>query len=154
MAAGFTVARDMFAALSEYVNKHAFDQLQGQPYAPELRIDSVLSLHALTIDFIGKLSLLAPYGAGHAEPRFALTGVKIIKPRVVGENHVSCFLQDTSGGASLKGIAFRAMDSELGELLLKAGSAPLHLAGHVSINEWNGKKTIDFQIVDAAPVWG
>ena len=153
MAAGFTITRDMLPALVTHVNEHAQAQLNGQPFAPELRIDSVLSLHSLTLDLIEKLNMLAPYGAGHAEPRFALTGVKIIKPRVVGENHVSCFIQDTSGGASLKGIAFRAMDSDLGELLLKAGSAPLHLAGHVTINEWNGKKTVDFQIVDAAPVW-
>lgn len=153
MAAGFTVAKDQLATLRQHLNQHALEQLNGQAYAPELRIDSVLSLHALTMGLVEKLNMLAPYGAGHAEPRFALTGVKIIKPRVVGENHVSCFIQDTSGGASLKGIAFRAMDSALGETLLKAGSAPLHLAGHVSVNEWNGKKTVDFQIVDAATVW-
>jgi len=153
MAAGFTVARDQLAALTDHLHQHVLEQLQGQPYAPELRIDSVLSLHALTMDLVEKLNLLAPYGAGHAEPRFALAGVKIIRPRVVGENHVSCFIQDTSGGASLKGIAFRAMDSALGEILLKSGSAPLHLAGHVSVNEWNGKKTVDFQIVDATPIW-
>jgi single-stranded-DNA-specific exonuclease len=153
MAAGFTVTRDMLPALIAHVNEHAQAQLNGQPFAPELRIDSVLSLHALTMDLMEKLNMLAPYGSGHAEPRFALTGVKIIKPRVVGENHVSCFIQDTSGGASLKGIAFRALDSALGEMLLKAGSAPVHLAGHVSVNEWNGKKTVDFQIVDAARVW-
>lgn len=153
MAAGFSVERGQLAALSEYLNLHVKEQLNGQVYAPELRIDSVLSVHALTMDLVDKLNKLAPYGAGHAEPRFALTGVKIIKPRVVGENHVSCFIQDTSGGASLKGIAFRAMDSDLGELLLKSGSAPLHVAGHVSINEWNGKKTVDFQITDAAPLW-
>jgi hypothetical protein len=29
----------------------------------------------------------------------------------------------------------------------------LHVAGHVSVNEWNGKRTVDFQIVDAAPLW-
>jgi single-stranded-DNA-specific exonuclease len=154
MAAGFTVARDMLPALIEHVNQHAREQLQGQAFAPELRIDSVLSLHSLTLDLVDKLNMLAPYGAGHAEPRFALTGVKIIKPRVVGENHVSCFIQDSSGGASIKGIAFRAMDSELGEVLLKSGSAPVHLAGHITVNEWNGKKTVDFQIVDAARVWG
>ena len=153
MAAGFTVTRDMLPALVAHVNQHAQAQLNGQPFAPELRIDSVLSLHALTMELIEKLNMLAPYGAGHAEPRFALTGVKIIKPRVVGENHVSCFIQDTSGGASLKGIAFRALDSALGEMLLKPGSAPIHVVGHVSVNEWNGKKTVDFQIIDAAPVW-
>ncbi|MCE9507855.1 MAG: single-stranded-DNA-specific exonuclease RecJ [Alphaproteobacteria bacterium] len=154
MAAGFTVARDQLKALAAHINNHVLQQLDGAAYAPELRIDGVLSLHALTLDLTDKLNMLAPYGAGHAEPRFALAGVKIIKPCVVGENHVSCFIQDTSGGASLKGIAFRAMDSALGEMLLQSGAAPLYLAGHVSVNEWNGKKTVDFQIVDAARIWG
>ncbi len=150
MAAGFTVTRDLLADFSAYLNDHVAAQLGGQPLAPELRLDAVLSLHALTLDLAAKLDTLAPYGQGHAQPRFALAGVKIVRPRVVGENHVSCFLQDTSGGATLKGIAFRALDSDLGELLLKSGPTPLHIAGHVSINEWNGRKTVDFQIVDAA----
>lgn len=153
MAAGFTVEREQLAALSEYLNLHVKEQLSGKDYAPELRIDGVLSAHALTLDLVDKLSKLAPYGAGNAEPRFVLTGVKIVQPRVVGENHVSFFIQDTSGGSSIKGIAFRAMDSALGEVLLKSGSAPLHVAGHVTINEWNGKKSVNFQIIDAAPVW-
>ncbi len=149
MAAGFTVARDLFPELAAYINEHVKEQLKGQPFTPELRLDAVLSLHALTLDLVEKLDRLAPYGQGHAQPRFVLARVKAVRPRVVGENHVSCFLQDSSGGATIKGIAFRAMDSSLGELLLTAGSAPLHLAGHVSINTWNGKKTVDFQIVDA-----
>ncbi len=150
MAAGFTVTRDLLADFSAFVNDHVAAQLQGRPLVPELRLDAVLSLHALTLDLVEKLDRLAPYGQGHSQPRFALAGVKIVRPKVVGENHVSCFLQDTSGGATLKGIAFRALDSDLGELLLKSGPTPLHIAGHVGINEWNGRKTVDFQIVDAA----
>jgi len=153
MAAGFTVLRENFDALRAHLNAHVEKQLQGQAYAPELRLDSVLSVPALTLELVEKLSALAPYGAGHSEPRFALTGVKVIKPTVVGERHVSCFLQDTAGGTSIKAIAFRAMDSGLGELLLKAGSAPLNLAGHVSINSWQGKRSVNFQIVDASKVF-
>jgi single-stranded-DNA-specific exonuclease len=155
MAAGFTVTRDMLDTLRAHVNAHVEEQLKGATYLPELRLDGVLSLHALTLELADKLNLLAPYGAGHSEPRFALAGVKIIKPYVVGEKHVSCILQDTSGGgAGVKGIAFRAIDSALGEVLLKSGSAPLNLAGHVTINEWQGRKTVQFQIVDASPLWG
>lgn len=153
MAAGFSVARDQFKALRAHLNAHVENQLKGQAYAPELRVDSVLSVPALTLELVEKLSALAPYGAGHAEPRFAVTGVRIIKPAVVGERHVSCFIQDTSGGASVKAIAFRAMDSALGELLLKAGAAPLNIAGHVTINSWQGKRSVNFQIVDAAKVF-
>ncbi|MBI1216839.1 MAG: single-stranded-DNA-specific exonuclease RecJ [Alphaproteobacteria bacterium] len=153
MAAGFTVARDKFDALRAHLNDHVREQLQGAAYQPELRLDSVLSGQSLTLDLVEKLLMLAPYGAGHAEPRFAVAGVKIIRPSVVGEKHVSCFIQDTAGGASVKGIAFRAMDSGLGELLLKSTGKTFHLAGHVTINQWQGKKSVNFQIVDASPVW-
>lgn len=153
MAAGFTVARDRLDELKAFLNSHVQEQLAGEVYAPELRLDSVLSVPALTLDLAEKLEMLAPYGAGHAQPRFALTGVKIVRPTVVGENHVSCFIQDTAGGGSVKAIAFRALDTELGELLLKAGPKPLHLAGHVTINTWQGKKSVNFQILDSCSVW-
>ncbi len=154
MAAGFTVARRHFAELRGFINAHVENQLRGQALTPELRVDSVLSAAALTIELVEKMNQLAPYGAGHSEPRFALAGVKVIKPTVVGERHVSCFLQDTAGGTSVKAIAFRAMDSALGEALLKAGSQPLNIAGHVSINHWQGKRSVNFQIVDAAKIFG
>ena len=154
MAAGFTVSRTRYGELCEYLNKHVNDQLNGAPYAPDLKLDSVLSTPALTLDLVDKLATLAPFGAGHSEPRFALTGVKVVRATVVGERHVSCYIQDTAGGASVKGIAFRAMDTALGETLLKAGSAPLHLAGHATINTWQGKKSVNFQIVDAAKTIG
>lgn len=153
MAAGFTVTRDVFETFRAFVNAHARAQLQGVPFKPELKIDGVLSVHSLTLDLVEKLDMLAPYGSGHAEPRFALAGVRVVKPSVVGEKHVSCFLQDTAGGSSIKGIAFRAMDSDLGEMLLTSRGAPLHLAGHVSVNNWQGRKTVQFQIVDAAEIW-
>ena len=153
MAAGFTVARHKFEELGEFLNRHVLDQLNGQPFAPELRLDGMLSAHALTLDLVEKLSMLAPFGSGHSEPRFVLSEVKIIKPTVVGEKHVSCFIQDSSGGTSVKGIAFRALDTALGEMLLKAGPKPLLLAGHATINNWQGRKSVNFQIIDAAPVW-
>ena len=153
MAAGFTVARSEYPALRNFINMHAREQLQGREFKPELRLDAVLSLHSLTLSFAEQLERLSPYGAGHSEPRFVITGVKIIKPYVVGEKHVSCFLQDSSGGASLKAIAFRAMDNALGQALLTSASAPFQLAGHVTINEWQGRKTVQFQIVDASPLW-
>ncbi|MDI1227300.1 MAG: single-stranded-DNA-specific exonuclease RecJ [bacterium] len=154
MAAGFTVARAKFSALCEFLNAHAKEQLKGATFSPELRLDSVLSTPALTIDLVEKLGMLAPYGAGNSEPRFALTGVKVVRATVVGERHVSCYIQDTAGGTSIKAIAFRAMDTDLGPLLLKGGNAPMHLAGHATINTWQGKRTVNFQIVDACPVYG
>ncbi len=153
MAAGFTIMRDSLEEFDVYINKHIKDQLEGKRLIPELRIDNVLSLHSLNTELVEKIDMLAPYGAGHSEPRLALTSVKIIKPRVVGENHVSFFIQDSSGGASVKGIAFRALDNDLGDLLLTSGTALVDLVGYVKINEWLGKRSVNFQVIDAANLW-
>jgi single-stranded-DNA-specific exonuclease len=153
MAAGFTVTRDRFEDLRAFVNNHVAQQMDGASYAPEIRLDGVLSVPALTLELAEKLEMLAPYGAGHSEPRFALGGVKIIRATVVGENHVSCFIQDTAGGASVKAIAFRALDTPLGELLLKSGGQPVNIAGQVTINNWQGRRSVNFQISDAAKIW-
>jgi single-stranded-DNA-specific exonuclease len=153
MAAGFTVAKAQFDELREHLNAHAAAQLKGAALRPELKLDGVLSAPALTLDLVEKLAVLAPYGAGHSEPRFALAGVKIIRPTVVGEKHVSCMVQDTAGGTSIKAIAFRAIDTDLGETLLKSQGKTLHLAGHAVINTWQGRQSVNFQIVDAAVTW-
>ncbi len=153
MAAGFTVTKDRMDDLKKFVNDHVAAQLSGVPMQAELRVDHVLSVSALTLDMAETIASLGPYGAGHAEPRFVLSAVKIIKATVVGEKHVSCFIQDTAGGTSVKAIAFRALDTALGETLLKAAGAPLHLAGHITINNWQGRQSVNFQIVDAAYIY-
>ena len=153
MAAGFTIARQSLEAFRAFVSQHVTDQLQGVEYKPELRLDNVLSVNALTIELAETVSALGPYGTGHAEPRFAIAGAKVIKATVVGEKHISCFIQDTAGGQTVKAIAFRAVDTELGRALLGSGGAPLYLAGHISINTWQGRQNVNFQIVDGAPVY-
>jgi len=149
MAAGFTIARDMLKEFSDYINAHVNEQLNGEDYKPRLHIDGVLSVSALNMMLAEKLEALAPFGQGNFEPRFALKGVKIYKARVVGENHISCFISDSAGGSSVKAISFRAMDNNLGEVLLKSNT-PIDIAGQISINEWQGNKSVNFQIIDAA----
>lgn len=153
MAAGFTVLHDQLDALRDFMNAHIGNQLNGDILVPELRVDSLLSVPALSLSLTEQLERLGPYGAGHAEPRFVLSHVKVFKAKVVGDSHVSFFVQDSAGGGSVKAIAFRALDTGLGELLLKNGGAPVHLAGHVTVNEWLGRKTVQFQVVDAAYAW-
>lgn len=153
MAAGFTVEQSRLDDLRAFLNDHIAQQTQGQAMVPELRIDGVLSGSALTIQMVESINQLGPFGAGHAEPRFALSHVRIIKPKVVGDKHVSCYIQDSAGGTSVKAIAFRAMDSDLGEILLKNNGALFHVAGQAVLNSWMGKTAVNFQISDIAPVF-
>jgi single-stranded-DNA-specific exonuclease len=64
--------------------------------------------------------------------------------------HVSLRAAGADGG-SLGAIAFRALEGPLGPLLLNAGERPVHLAGHLRLNHWQGTVRPQFHIRDAAP---
>ena len=48
-------------------------------------------------------------------------------------------------------MLFRARDGALAETLLSRSGAPLHLAGHLRAEAWNGATNPSFIINDAAP---
>jgi single-stranded-DNA-specific exonuclease len=98
------------------------------------------------------LDRLAPYGSGNAEPRFVLANVRVVFADLAGEKHVRCVLEG-SDGTRLKGIAFRSVENELGRLLLQGRNAgPLHVAGHLRLDSWQGQERVQLTIEDAAKV--
>jgi len=51
------------------------------------------------------------------------------------------------------GVAFRVQGRPLGRALQAAvGGAPLHLAGVVKLDHWQGRPRVTFQIEDAAAI--
>jgi len=69
---------------------------------------------------------------------------------VGGAGHVR-FTLASDDGARLKAIAFRAATTALGEALLSAGNdTPLHLAGTLSLDHWQGREEVQFRAADAA----
>ena len=50
----------------------------------------------------------------------------------------------------MQAIAFRAVDTALGDFLFKNRGKTVHVAGSLSGNYWNGNKTVQFRIMDAA----
>jgi len=75
--------------------------------------------------------------------------VSVAKADVVGKNHVRCFLSDT-GGCRLKAIAFRSLESPLGQALLNNRGEALHVAGKLRDDSWQGRSRIQLMIDDAA----
>ena len=151
MAAGFTVAADQVSSLGDFLRDHVSGQAAG-PLIPVSDFDGTLAVGGATPDLAATIERLGPYGAGNPEPRFVLTGARAVAAKVVGADHVSCFLTGAEGGR-LKAIAFRAAGTELGTALLDAGGAPLNLAGVLRVDRWQGRERAQFQIDDGAPVW-
>ncbi len=150
MAAGFTVARDRLDELRRFLGDRLARQLAG-PLRPVLELDCALDPGGATVELVETLRRLGPFGSGNSEPRFAIMGARVVAPRVVGMGHISCALAGRGGGR-LKAIAFRAADSDLGQALLANDGTPMHLAGTLRIDNWQGNTKVQMFIEDAAPV--
>lgn len=151
MAAGLTLARAALEDLRGFLENRVASQIQESGYRPAMRLDGAIQIAGANAALVDELERCAPFGAANAAPRFALPGVRVIKARVVGSDHVSCILTGP-GGARLRAIAFRALDSELGRRLLQAGSLPLHVAGKLQRDSWAGGEAVQVIIEDAAAV--
>ncbi|OQM75800.1 single-stranded-DNA-specific exonuclease RecJ [Manganibacter manganicus] len=150
MAAGLTVEREKLGALRAFFEERAAADVFRLQNEESLLIDAALSAEGATLDLLDALEQAGPYGAGHVAPLFALPRHRLNEVRLVGANHVRADLQSESGGR-LQAIAFRAADTALGDFLFQNRGRPIHLAGSLSGNYWNGNRRIQFRIVDAAP---
>jgi single-stranded-DNA-specific exonuclease len=54
-------------------------------------------------------------------------------------------------GSRLDGIAFRAGETPLGNLLLNSRGATLHVAGSLAADHYQGQRRIQIRVYDAAP---
>jgi single-stranded-DNA-specific exonuclease len=150
MAAGLTVRAERLDELTRFLSERlgrAFGQ--GLPPPPDLALDGALQVTALSPALAARLGSLEPYGRGNPEPCFMLPDARSFQVRPVGDGHLDCWLQDAAGGR-VRAVAFRAAERPLGQALLAAGGAPLHLAGTLRLDSWQGQPRVSFRIEDAA----
>lgn len=151
MAAGLTIAECKVDNFRDFLKTRMLTTFgPGVPPPACLQLDAELQPSSLTLDLGEALQRLAPFGRGNPEPRLWLPSAILHQVRRIGENHLDCRIGDQHG-ARLRGVAFRIADQPLGHALLSAGDKPVHLAGRIKIDSWQGKRRVGFQIEDAAP---
>ncbi|MDX2104382.1 MAG: single-stranded-DNA-specific exonuclease RecJ [Alphaproteobacteria bacterium] len=149
MAAGFTAEAAHLPALAAFLEERVVAAIGAEPLQPRLGIDGALEVQGASAEMMALIDRIGPFGAGNAEPRFAIPAARIVKADQVGQNHVRCILAGPAGGR-LKAIAFRALDSELGPALLQTSGGRLHLAGHLRPDTWAGADAVQLVVEDAA----
>lgn len=147
MAAGFSLDKEQIDDFYEFVGQYVVEHMGNEKMIPTLKIDLVVSLSAVTESFAEQLSLLEPYGAQNSEPLIMLTNVRIGSSQIVGSGHVRCTLTSPNGGY-LQAIAFRCADNSLGQTLLDHRGDLYDVVGDVKIDEWQGRKKVQFLITD------
>lgn len=152
MAGGFTMNPDKLNDLRAFLNEDISKQMENTDTNVETVIDGVLTVQGVTVDLINMLqNRVGPFGQEQPEPIFMLKNVRIHKADVLGGAHIRVMISDWEGGARVKAMAFRSVDTPLGDALLKSGTQAFHILGQLKINEWQGRKSAEMHIVDAAP---
>ncbi|NNE22595.1 MAG: single-stranded-DNA-specific exonuclease RecJ [Rhizobiales bacterium] len=149
MAAGLTLEIGQIGALRAYLENHLADDVKTAGELKALEIDGAVSASGASIALIETLERAGPYGSGNPAPVFALPAHRVAYADAAGADHVRCTLQ-AADGARINAIAFRALHTELGELLLTERGKPLHIAGRLSVNDWGGSRKPQLMIADAA----
>ena len=147
MAAGVTLTRDQLSGFEAYLSERLGDMALDAPR--QLRLDATLTPRGATRDLWEQLQQAGPFGAGNPEPRFVLPAVRIVQQSVVGGGHVRCIFSGAEGGR-LKAMAFASVPEEV-RMLLQTTRGPLHIAGFLRADDWNGRRDVQFMVHDAAP---
>lgn len=147
MAAGFSLEEEKIEEFKKFVGEYVIARIGDEAITPVLNIDAILDVGGANIELADYLEKLEPFGAGNTEPILMLKNVKIIKPSLIGVGHVRCVLI-SDNGASIKAVAFRVGDNQIGNAMLNAKGEKFDVVGVLRRDKWNGRNEIQFIIND------
>ena len=151
MACGVTIAEDRLEAFADFLEERLSERVTASMGDRALLLDAVVAPGGVNPALVAAMEEGGPYGMGWPAPRIAAGPVTVIKADVVGAGgHVRAIVAGEDG-RSLKTVAFRQAETELGQALL---SAPRHrklwLAGRAKIDDWGSRPAAELHVDDAA----
>lgn len=150
MAAGVTLRSGDLGPFRAFLVDRLSASVTTARAASALKVDAALTARGATVDLLHNLEKAGPYGAGNPSPVFAFPAHRARYPQIVGKGgHVS-FTLASDDGAKLKAIAFRAAGTALGDTLMRDNDQPLHFAGGLSLDHYQGREQVQFRLIDIA----
>jgi single-stranded-DNA-specific exonuclease len=150
MAAGVSLRPGDLAAFRAFMAEKLGPGVRAARAASALKIDAALSARGATLDLLHNIERAGPFGSGNPTPVFAFPSHRARFPQVVGKGGHISFSLASDDGARLKAIAFRAAGTPIGEALLRDGDQPLHFAGCLSLDHYQGREQVQFRLTDIA----
>ena len=144
MAAGFTLNKVSLKGFENYIleDYSKSNAVNNNIFTYESEISSL----AFNQDFYDDIKKLEPFGTGNSVPTFMLRNLKIIKPIVLNNKHISVILKSKTG-FSIKSISFNSINTKIGEHLMSYINN-INVIGQINENIWNNKKTLQLTIRD------
>jgi single-stranded-DNA-specific exonuclease len=151
MAAGVTLRQGDLGRFRAHLIERLDEVVRAARAKSALRIDAALTARGATAELAGEIERAGPFGAGNPTPVFAFPAHRARFPDIVGAGGHIRFSLAADDGARRKAIAFRAAGTPIGDALMAAGGeAPLHIAGSLTVDHWQGRAEVQLRVADVA----
>jgi single-stranded-DNA-specific exonuclease len=149
MAAGFKLPADRVDSFRERFCAGAARRFSSGPPTPRLELDAEVPLSALTVGLLQDIDRLEPYGSANRRPLFLAGGVEVVgEPSRIGRGELHLAFKVRQERTTLRAIAF-GMSERVEELMSAGGRCCLAFTPR--LNEWNGRRNVEMEVVDWQP---
>ena len=147
MAGGFEIEKKNINLLRNFLLQNFKKTKISTSDAPSLLLDTVIAPSALNEDFYNEINSLGPFGPGNNEPKFMIENIRIISSKIINDNLIKSVLCGKDGSV-FKCTTWNAQNTPLEPFLNKNNKKLFNIAGKMKLNEWKGKRNIEFIIED------
>lgn len=144
-AAGIQIKYDNVELFRAALNTYAAERLDSVDMVCSLVIDAEIEAEELTVDLVGSMGRMQPYGEANREPVFCTRGLRLVgAARLVGKDdrHLAFYVRH--GNASFRAIAFGMAD----QYDSVTASEYCDMAFKARVHEYNGRESVELQVVD------
>ncbi len=143
LAAGLSIHQENIHKLSSRLNSIANDLLGEVALEPTLYIDCELPKECISLMAAEQLSILEPFGTGNPQPCFSISDCIIRKCSLLSvDKHIAMVLEKENA-------VFEAVGFSLGGLYKQYREGDvISVAGAISVNEYHGRRKLQFIIKD------
>lgn len=150
MAAGVSLRPGELGTFRAFLAERLGSSVRAARAASALKIDAALTARGASLDLLHGIERAGPFGSGNPSPVFAFPAHRARYPQIVGKGGHISFSLTSDDGARLKAIAFRAAGTALGDILMRDVEQPLHFAGSLSLDHYQGREQVQFRLLDIA----
>ena len=147
MAGGFTIKKKNIDSFRDQLIKDYEKSQINTAENNNFYIDAIISPSAINEKFYEHINCLAPFGSGNNEPKFMIENLKVINSYIIAKNHIKSTLLGKDGSV-IKSFAWNAVNTPLESALQEKNKKLINITGKLQLNEWKGKKNIEFLIED------
>jgi single-stranded-DNA-specific exonuclease len=139
-AAGLALEASCMKDFSTELERLAKDHLRPEDLISTVEIDAETSLQEMTLETLGHLKTMAPFGPGNPEPLLLTRSAQVVESRIVRDKHLK--MKVKQDGAVAEAIGFGLSENH------PLQGKTVNLVFTPEIDRWQGSEKVQLKLID------